>query len=135
MVVILGTPQSSHHCTRRVNGMTRAITVGSNLGKLFSSILLNRLLRFRADNAPNPPNQQGFCEGAQPIYHVLCLDTCIQKYAVKKKNYLFACYVDYTKAFDTVCREALIYKLYHMGVSGRFLRCLQHMYIYISSEA
>ena len=107
----------------------RAIAVGSNLGKLFASILLNRLLKFRADNAPNPPNQQT----AQTMDHVLCLDTCIHKYAVKKKNYLFACIVDYSKAFDTVCREALIYKLYHMGARGRFLRCLQHMYT--SSEA
>ena len=91
----------------------RAIAVDPNVGKLFASILLNRLLKFRADNAPNPPNQQGFFKGAQTTDHALCLDTCIQKYAVKKKNYLFACFVDYSKAFDTVCREALIYKLHH----------------------
>ena len=55
----------------------RAIAVGSNLGKLFASILLNRLLKFRADNPPNPPNQQRFCKGVQTTDQALCLDTCI----------------------------------------------------------
>ena len=106
----------------------RAIAVGSNLGKLFSSILLNRLLKFRESNAPNPPNQQGFCKGGQTLDHIPCLNTCIKKYTAKKKNYFFACFVDNTKAFDTVCREALIYKLHDMGIKGRFLMCLQNMY-------
>ena len=86
------------------------------------------MLKFREGNAPNPPNQQGFCKGGQTLDHILCLNTCIKKYIAKKKNYLFACFVDYTKAFDTVCREALIYKLHDMGIKGRFLMCLQHMY-------
>ena len=106
----------------------RAIAIGSNLGKLFSSILLNRLLRFRENNAPNLPNQQGFCKGGQTLDHILCLNTCINKYTAKKKGYLFACFVDYAKAFHTVCREALIYKLHDMRIKGRFLMCLQHMY-------
>ena len=86
------------------------------------------MLKFREDNAPNPPNQQGLCKGGQTLDHILCLNTCIKKYIAKKKNYLFACFVDYTKAFDTFCREALIYKLHDMGIKGRFLMCLQYMY-------
>ena len=63
----------------------RAIAVGSNLDKLFSSILLHRLLRFRENNAPNPPNQQGFCKGGQTLDHILCMNTCINKYTAKRK--------------------------------------------------
>ena len=34
----------------------------------------------------------------------------------------------HTKAFDTVCREALLYKLWKLGVQGRFFDCMEHMY-------
>ena len=43
----------------------RAITVGSCLGKLFSSLLLARLLDFRETMCPDYPNQLGFRSGAQ----------------------------------------------------------------------
>ena len=42
----------------------RAITLGSCLGKLFSSALLQRLTQFRKQNCPDLPNQLGFCPGA-----------------------------------------------------------------------
>ena len=42
----------------------RAIAVASNLGKLFSSILLQRLISFRQMTNPDTPNQLGFCKGA-----------------------------------------------------------------------
>ena len=44
------------------------------------------------------------------------------------KGRVFACFVDYRKAFDTVCREALFYKLGSMGISGNFFNCLRYMY-------
>ena len=106
----------------------RAIAVGSCIGKLFSSILLERLHKFRAENAPNPSNQLGFCAEARTVDHILTMDTCIQKYAKKHRKKLFSCFIDFKKAFDTVCREALIYKLNLIGVKGKFLEVLSHMY-------
>ena len=41
---------------------------------------------------------------------------------------MYACFVDFAKAFDTVCREALLYKLWQLGIQGRFFRCLDFMY-------
>ena len=106
----------------------RAITVGSCLGKLFSSMLLRRLTKFRAEVCPDPPNQLGFRPGAQCNDHILTTKTLIEKYVTKKRGRLFACFVDYRKAFDTVCRQALLLKLSNMGVSGNFFRCLKNMY-------
>ena len=106
----------------------RAIAVGSNLGKLFSWILLARLLSFRELHAPNLDNQLGFCSGAQTSDHVLTLHTCVEKYVKVKKEKLFTCFVDFKKAFDSICREALVYKLDQFGVKGRFLSVLKHMY-------
>ena len=105
----------------------RAIAVGSNLGKLFSSILLRRLINFRGVCCPDPLNQLGFCQGAQTSDHIFTLNTCTSKYLASKKR-VYSCFIDYRKAFDTVCREALLFKLSKLGIGGRFFNCLQHMY-------
>ena len=106
----------------------RAITVGSCLGKLFSSLLLKRLLEFRDTACPDLPNQLGFRKGAQCNDHILTLSTIIEKYVKTGKKRVFTCFVDYRKAFDSVCREALLFKLGSMGIEGRFFRCISHMY-------
>ena len=106
----------------------RAITVGSCLGKLFSSLLLKRLLDFREVMCPDYPNQLGFRSGAQCNDHILTLNTIIEKYVRVGKKRLFACFVDYRKAFDTVCREALLFKLDQIGIAGNFFKCISYMY-------
>ena len=106
----------------------RAIAVSSNLGKLFSNILLQRLITFRQTYNPDTPNQLGFCKNAQTSDHILTLTTCIEKYIKKFKERLYTCFVDYAKAFDSVCREALLYKLWKLGMQGKFFRCIEHMY-------
>ncbi len=106
----------------------RAITVGSCLGKLYSSLLLARLIEFRKVVCPDPPNQLGFRVGAQCSDHILTLSTIIEKYTKNKKRNVFACFIDYRKAFDTVCREALMFKLNSLGFHGKFFSCIRSMY-------
>ena len=106
----------------------RAITLGSCLGKLFSSLILQRLVNFRKKECPDAPNQLGFCPGSQTSDHILTLKTLVDKYVSKKRQRLYTCFVDYRKAFDRVCRDALLFKLAHMGLSGNIFMCIQHMY-------
>ena len=47
---------------------------------------------------------------------------------LKRKKRVYACFIDYRKAFDTVCREALLFKLHELGISGRFFDCMEYMY-------
>ena len=106
----------------------RAIAVASNLGKLFASILLKRLITFRGEYNPDTPNQLGFCQNAMTSDHIFTLSTCIEKYVSFSKKRLYSCFVDYAKAFDTVCREALLYKMWKLGIQGKFFNCLEDMY-------
>ena len=106
----------------------RAIAIGSNLGKLFSTVLLKRLLEYRKEHVPDTVHQLGFCEGARTTDHLLTLQTCIEKYTKKRREKLYSCFVDFKKAFDSISREALIYKLCKMGLKGKFLNCLSYMY-------
>ena len=50
------------------------------MGKLFSSILLERLLHFKKLYCPDPKEQLGFSKGAQTNDHVFTLKTVIDKY-------------------------------------------------------
>ena len=62
---------------------------------------------------------------------LLCTDGAWTRYTHHvEKGRLYSCFVDYAMAFDrdTVCREALLYKLWHMGIKGRFFNCLEFMY-------
>ena len=106
----------------------RAIAVASNLGKTFASILLKRLIAFRNSNEPDTQNQLGFCRGAQTSDHIFTLTTCIEKYVKRNRKRIYSCFVDYAKAFDSVCREALLYKLWKMGIKGSFFKCIEFMY-------
>ena len=107
----------------------RAIAVGSCMGKLYSSILLDRLLLFKELFCPDPKEQLGFTKGAQTNDHVLTLKTIVDKYTKKNKVRIYACFVDLRKAFDTVCRDLLLHKISCLGISaGNFFNCLSDMY-------
>ena len=106
----------------------RAIAVASNMGKLFASILLQRLITFRTSCYPDTTNRLGFCKNAQTSDHIMTLTTRINKYVQHSKGRLYACFVDYAKAFDTVCREALLFKMWKLGIKGKFFDCLKNMY-------
>ena len=106
----------------------RAIALGSCLGKLFSNLLLYRIQKFRLINCPDLPNQLGFAQKAQTSDHILTLKTLIDKYTCKKGSKLYACFVDFRKAFDSVARQALLYKLAKLGIGGKIFKCLKYMY-------
>ena len=105
----------------------RAIAVSSVLGKLFSTILLNRLTEFRHNDFPDPPNQLGFTKKAQTYDHILTMQTIASKYKKMHKK-VYAVFVDFKKAFDSVCRQALFYKLAFNGITGKFYNVLRSMY-------
>ena len=101
--------------------------MSSAIRKLFSNIMLERLVKIRSVQCPDPPNQLGFCKEAQTADHKFALITCIDKYLGMKRR-IFSCFIDLKKAFDTVSREALLFKLANLGIEVRFLKCNKHMY-------
>jgi hypothetical protein len=107
----------------------RGIAVSSCFAKLFLTVLHNRLSNFVDNNNLIPPNQIGYKKGSRTSDHILTLKNIIDNYISKiPRQYLYACFVDFKSAFDTVWRNGLFYKLLQMGIGGNFLRVLQHMY-------
>lgn len=111
----------------------RGIAVSSNLCKLFCLILYNRLNMFTNDNNIIPSNQIGFRKGSRTSDHILVLKTLIDKYIQRAgKSYLYICFIDFSAAFDTVWRNALLYKLTQIGIGGQFLKTICSMYSSVS---
>ena len=85
----------------------RGIAVGSNLAKLFCSVLHLRLSAFIECNTLIPTNQIGYKKKSRTVDHILTLKNIIDKYILKApRKYLFTCFMDFKSAFDTVWRKA-----------------------------
>ena len=76
------TPIHKKGCTGDPNNYW-AITVDSNLGKLFLGILLDRLMTFRTTFCPDTVNQLGFVKDVQTSEDTFALRTWISQYAWK----------------------------------------------------
>ena len=84
---------------------------------------------FYDNNNIIPPNQIGFRKGSRTSDHVLVLKSLIDKYINgPKKSYLYVCFIDFSAAFDTIWRNALLYKLSQNGIGGQFLKVIRNMY-------
>ena len=74
-------------------------------------VLYNHLSVFSDNNNVIPPSQIGFKKGSRTSDHVLVLKSLIDKYINgPKKSYLYVCFIDFSAAFNTIWRNALLYQ-------------------------
>ena len=105
----------------------RKITLISALGKLFDSILNNRLRyckdAFKLDNHW----QNGFKQGSRTTDNLFIYNAVIDKYQTKKRP-LYVCYVDFKSAFDHINRHALLFKLMSHGFTYKIFTILRDLF-------
>ena len=106
----------------------RGITITSNVGKLFNLILNSRLDKFLDENKLINKSQIGFTKNARTQDHMFVLKTLIDKYTHKSGDKLYACFVDFKKAFDSVIHPGLKLKLKELNISGKFYDVIKNMY-------
>ena len=73
------------------------------------------------------PAQAGFRKDHRTSDHIFTLFTLINKY-IKKVKYLYTCFVDFQKAYDTINRNSLRHKLEKFGICGKFLKIITSIY-------
>ena len=110
----------------------RGITINSCLGKFFTLVLNTRLTDFLENNNAIRPNQIGFRAAYRTADHIFVIKTIMDSYFKKGKK-LYACFVDFRKAYDSVWRNGLFYKLMKLGISKTFLTVICKMYQNIRS--
>ena len=110
----------------------RGITVTSCLSNLFSLIMNERLVKYLNENSIMNHNQIGFRKGFRTSDHVFVLNTILNSYFSHNKP-VYACFVDFSKAYDYVWRTALFYKLIVNQVNCRFMKLIWSMYSELQS--
>ena len=106
----------------------RGITVNSCIGKLFTKILNNRLEKFLDKRGIIRNEQIGFSKGKRTSDHLFILRTLAENSTKKGSKPIYACFVDFRRAFDTVWHKGLFFKLRKIGVSDMFYTILKDMY-------
>ena len=105
----------------------RGIAIMSCMGKLFCSVLNNRLVQFSKENKINKKEQIGFMEDCRTSDHIFTLKTITDNYVQKGKR-VYCSFIDFKKAFDSVWRPGMFYKLIKQGIGGNFINTIQSMY-------
>ena len=106
----------------------RGLAIGPAFAKLFSFIMLNRLTEFIDIKKLVSPEQIGFMKGKGTSDHIFLLQTIVEKVVKNNKNKLYAVFIDFKKAYDTVNRGLLFEKLKNLGINGFFMRNIEAMY-------
>ena len=111
----------------------RPITLLSSLCKLYTSILCRRITEWATANYVFSEAQFGF----RPTYSTM--DACftlnlLVNRSVSDKRKLCCAFIDFSTAFDSVCRNILYEKLKEYGISTKMLRMIMAIYINVTSS-
>ena len=107
----------------------RGITLLNVMGKIFSAVIRETLRYLAESNGLLNESQFGFRPGHKNADPIFILHIAIQAGFTRKFNiHVFACFVDFQKAFDSVEYRLLWQKLADSGMSNKLLHLLQSMY-------
>ena len=106
----------------------RGITIISCLSKLFTNVINMRLTEYVNTLDVIGPEQAGFRSGFSTNDHIFALKKLIDLYMHTKKR-LYVCFVDYTKAFNSVKKVLLWQKLIACQVNIKMFRVIINLYL------
>ena len=102
----------------------RPITCLSVVYKLFTSLNSQKIQNHCWINKLIGEEQKGCIKGALGRKHQLTIDAIVLKQEQVKKRNIHMCYIDYTKAFDSVPHDWLIKTLEIYKISQPIIDCL-----------
>ena len=88
----------------------RGICISSTLLKILCTLLNNRIEGLCKKYDLISKNQIGFQKNCRTSDHILTLKSLVKKYVTVGEKKLYACFVDFEKAFDTVWHKGLFKK-------------------------
>ncbi len=96
-------------------------------------VLLQRLQKIISVFDILNENQIAYQKGYQTSDHIFTLRAIIEHNFQEKKRSLHLCFVDFSKAFDSIDRANLINKLFSYGIEGNFLKIISSLYSKVKS--
>ncbi|MCG8113538.1 MAG: reverse transcriptase family protein [Candidatus Thiodiazotropha taylori] len=105
----------------------RGICLISIPSKVYADVLNTRFIEWIEQNNIVVDEQNGFRRNRSCLEHIYTLYSVINKRKQQRKS-TYVCFVDAKKAFDTVQRDCLWYKLMSLGINGKILKAVQSLY-------
>ena len=106
-------------------GSYRPICITAYIGKLLEGIITARIEYLLLYLEITDPHQEGFTARRNTIRYLSKLNLDIL--ADKEKNYTtLGLFVDFEKAFDSVWKKGLIYKLHKLGIRGNVCKLINN---------
>lgn len=106
----------------------RRIALVNCITKLFTSIILDRLSHYCELHNILPEIQCGFRANRGCMDNVFSLNAIIQIHLRLKRRKVYAAFVDFKQAFDTIDHNILYSKLYSLGISSKIIRIIKSLY-------
>ena len=108
----------------------RGICVSSCLGKLFCTILNDRILNYTTENDIIHHFQIGFLPGNRTTDHIFTLRTLYENYVLNSnRGKLYVFFVEFKKAFDSIWHQSLFHKLSEYGIDGNIYQLIKNFYL------
>lgn len=106
----------------------RGIALVNCIVKLFTNIICDRLTTWCESNKLLPESQSGFRGGRGCIDNLFVLQALICNHLRLEKRKMYAVFVDFKRAFDSVSHELLWIRLLELGISAKLIRIIKNLY-------
>ena len=109
----------------------RGITLLSVVGKLYTTILNQRIMNWCESKDVLVEEQAGFRKNRSTIDQLFILHEIVN---TRKPNKTYCCFIDIQKAYDRVWRDGLWKLLYKYGIKGKMWRVIKNIYEKVESS-
>jgi len=117
----------------RIPDNYRGITLLSVVGKIYSSVLNNRVTSWCEKNGVLSEEQAAFRAGRSTVDHILTVSELVRSRKVRRKE-THCAFLDIRKAYDMLDRDALWKRLIDVGLRGKLWRVLRNLYDVVESS-
>ena len=111
---------------KNVTSSYRPINLSSNVEKLLTKILNERLNQWLKENDVIHLSQTGFQKGSSTMNNIYIIKEILQIYK-NSKHSLYISFIDLSKAFDSIPKTILIEKLHSLLPNSNFLHLLKRL--------
>lgn len=106
----------------------RNISLFNCVTKIYTKIIANRMQYWSEVQNILPEHQSGFRENRSCSDNLYCLVAAIQIITNQQGRYLYAIFVDFRQAFDSVQHDKLWTKLEEIGLRSKALNSIKDLY-------